>query len=86
MGALIGHLGKAVQHRLWGIEVGVALGQVDGSVLFADPGHPPDHGVGKQLYPLTELGHRDAPPYILVSWGNFADHTRLDKNKRHSKN
>ena len=62
VGPLIGHLGQAVQHRLWGIEVGVALGQVDGSVLFADPGHPPDHGVGKQLYPLTELGHRDAPP------------------------
>ena len=62
VGTLIGHLGQAVQHGLGGIEVGVALGQVDGPVLFADPGHPPDHGVGKQLYPLTELGHRDAPP------------------------
>ena len=84
VGALIGHLGQAVQHGLGGIEVGKSLGQVDGSVLVADPGHAPDDGVGEQLHPMTELGHGMRLLKNLICLETPLNPP--DKNKRHSKN
>ena len=49
MEVLMGHLRQPVQNLLGRLEVGKALGQVDGVVLERDPSHPADDGIGKGL-------------------------------------
>ena len=41
-------LRQPVHHGLGGIEVGEALGQIDGPHVNGDPRHPADDGVGEE--------------------------------------
>ena len=49
VGAQMAHLRQTVHHGLGGIEVREPLGQVDGSRVNSDPGHPADDGIGEKL-------------------------------------
>ena len=66
VGTLMGHLGQPVQDLLGRVKVGKSLGQVHGAVFQGDPGHPPDHGIGKISSALGQgLGHWIRPPLTV---------------------
>ena len=53
MGAGVGRFGQSVHDLLGRVKVRKALGQIDGPVLVADPGHAADDRVGKALHPVA---------------------------------
>ena len=53
MRAMVGDIGKGIQHLLRRVKIREALGEIDRAAGIADARHAADNGIGKCSYAIT---------------------------------
>ena len=62
VGPLVGHPGQGVQNFGRGVKIREPLGEIDGSIFIADPGHPADDRIRKSSNAVAQCRHVVRPP------------------------